>query len=63
MPLRKKAEQLRLLCNQIIALLKDRPDLLSSMEGLQIETDVTRLMNAILQVEHPTEAIDDTPGR
>jgi hypothetical protein len=51
MPLRKEVKELQKVCDDMVALMKSQPSLLTDTERLDIETSITRIMMALVQAE------------
>jgi hypothetical protein len=51
MPLRKEVKELQKVCDEMVALMKQQPSLLTETERLDIETSITRIMLALVQAE------------
>ena len=47
MPLQTKLAEFKQVCNSVIDLIKEHPELLSDAQRLDLETDLTRLMTTV----------------
>jgi hypothetical protein len=51
MPLRTKVHEFTECCDGVIKVLKDRPDLLTHKERLDLEVGITRIMSALVHAD------------
>jgi hypothetical protein len=53
MPLETHLSEFKRVCNSLIDMLKEHPELLTDAKRLDLETDVTRLITTIVQAQQP----------